>query len=101
MSVSAKRGLGIDELSLAVRALCLRDETPEEGDIAPNLRQADQLRRALEALNELKQAIALSVPPDLCSIHLETACAHLADITGLNTTEDTLNAIFSSFCIGK
>lgn len=101
MSVSAKRGLGIDELSLAVRALCLRDETPEEGDIAPNLRQANQLRRALEALNELKQAIALSVPPDLCSIHLETACAHLADITGLNTTEDTLNAIFSSFCIGK
>ena len=43
----------------------------------------------------------MSVPPDLCSIHLETASAHLADITGLNSTEDTLNAIFSSFCIGK
>ena len=101
MSVSARRGEGIDELSAAVRALCLGNETPEEGDIAPNLRQASQLRRALQALDELRQAIALSVPPDLCSIHLETACAHLADITGLNSTEDTLNAIFSSFCIGK
>lgn len=101
LPVSAKKGEGIDELSSAVRALCLKDENPEEGDIAPNLRQASQLRRALEALDELKRAIALSVPPDLCSIHLETACAYLADITGLNSTEDTLNAIFSTFCIGK
>lgn len=101
LPVSARNGEGIDALCSAVRSLCLRDEAPEEGDIAPNLRQASQLRRALEALDELKKAIALSVPPDLCSIHLETACAHLADITGLNTTEDTLNAIFSSFCIGK
>ncbi len=101
LAVSAREGLGVDELASAVRELCLKDETPQEGDIAPNLRQANQLRRALDALDDLKKAIALSVPPDLCSIHLETACAHLADITGLNSTEDTLNAIFSSFCIGK
>ncbi|WP_294484953.1 tRNA uridine-5-carboxymethylaminomethyl(34) synthesis GTPase MnmE [uncultured Mailhella sp.] len=101
LPVSARSGEGVDELAAAIRRLCLKDETPEEGDIAPNLRQASQLRRALEALEALKKAIALSVPPDLCSIHLETASAHLADITGLNSTEDTLNAIFSSFCIGK
>lgn len=101
LPVSARSGEGVDELAAAIRRLCLKDETPEEGDIAPNLRQASQLRRALEALEDLKKAIALSVPPDLCSIHLETASAHLADITGLNSTEDTLNAIFSSFCIGK
>lgn len=101
LPVSARNGEGVDELAAAIRRLCLKDETPEEGDLAPNLRQASQLRRALEALEDLKKAIALSVPPDLCSIHLETASAHLADITGLNSTEDTLNAIFSSFCIGK
>ena len=101
LPVSARNGSGIDELASAVRRLCLQDQNPKEGDLAPNLRQAHQLRRALEALEDLKKAIALSVPPDLCSIHLETACAHLADITGLNSTEDTLNAIFSSFCIGK
>ena len=101
MPVSAREGTGIDELCAAVRALCLADETPQEGETAPNLRQANQLRKALHALEELDAAIALSVPPDLCSIHLEAASAHLADITGLNSTEDTLNAIFDSFCIGK
>ncbi len=101
LAVSAKEGTGIDALCSAVRALCLGDSAPEEGDIAPNLRQADKLKQALTALDALEAAIALSMPPDLCSIHLETASAHLADITGLNSTEDTLNRIFESFCIGK
>lgn len=101
LAVSSKEGTGIDELCSAVRALCLGESAPEEGDIAPNLRQADKLRQALGALDALEQAIALFMPPDLCSIHLEAASAHLADITGLNSTEDTLNSIFESFCIGK
>ena len=101
LAVSSKEGTGIDELCSAVRALCLGESAPEEGDIAPNLRQADKLKQALTALDALEAAIALSMPPDLCSIHLEAASAHLADITGLNSTEDTLNSIFESFCIGK
>lgn len=101
MPVSAKEGTGIDELCAAIRALCLLDENPKEGEAAPNIRQRDALKKALHALEELEDAIALSVPPDLCSIHLEEASAYLADITGLNSTEETLNAIFDSFCIGK
>ena len=101
LAISSKEGTGIDELCSAVRALCLGEAAPEEGDIAPNLRQADKLKQALTALDALEAAIALSMPPDLCSIHLEAASAHLADITGLNSTEDTLNSIFESFCIGK
>ena len=101
LAISSREGTGIDELCSAIRSLCLGDASPEEGDIAPNLRQADKLRQALSALDALEAAIALSVPPDLCSIHLEAASAHLADITGLNTTEETLNSIFESFCIGK
>ena len=101
LPVSSKEGTGIDQLCSVVRALCLGESTPEEGDIAPNLRQADKLRQALSALEALEAAIALAMPPDLCSIHLEAASAHLADITGLNSTEETLNSIFESFCIGK
>ena len=100
-AVSSKEGTGIDKLCSAIRSLCLGDSAPEEGDLAPNLRQADKLKQALGALDALETAIALSMPPDLCSINLEAASAHLADITGLNSTEDTLNRIFETFCIGK
>jgi tRNA modification GTPase len=102
LPVSAKNGDGIEQLCTAIRKTCLGEASAtEEGELAPNLRQAVRLKQAAEALTNLEHAIERSIPPDLCSIHLETASAHLADITGLNTTEETLNQIFSSFCIGK
>ena len=44
---------------------------------------------------------AALLPPDLCGLRLDVACAHLGNIIGLNSTEETLNAIFADFCIGK
>lgn len=101
LPVCAIKGEGLEVLCQEIRSLCLAAGNVSEGEIAPNLRQAGKLRQALAALEELETAIALSVPPDLCALHLEAASAHLADITGLNTTEETLNSIFETFCIGK
>lgn len=100
LPVSAREGLGLDRLSRAVRRLCA-ENPPQDGEIAPNLRQAGALEQALAELELLAADIDAAVPPDLCGLRLESAAAHLADITGLNSTEDTLNAIFADFCIGK
>lgn len=100
VAISAKTGQGLDNLAAAVRHIC-HAQTPQPEEIAPNLRQAYALESALHELECLAVDIANAVPPDLCGLRLETAVAHLADITGLNTTEDTLNAIFADFCIGK
>ena len=59
------------------------------------------LEQALSELTELEREIAARVPPDLCGLRLDTACVHLGEVIGLNSTEETLNAIFSDFCIGK
>lgn len=100
LEVSALTGLGLDALAAAARRLCgAREPAPEE--IAPNLRQARALENALTELQALEHDIAAAVPPDLCGLRLESAAAHLADITGLNSAEDTLNSIFADFCIGK
>lgn len=100
LAVSAREGSGLESLSKAVRRLCAK-QPPQAGEIAPNLRQARALERALDELNQLAADIDAAVPPDLCGLRLESAAAHLADITGLNSAEDTLNAIFADFCIGK
>ncbi|MCH5277009.1 MAG: tRNA modification GTPase [Desulfovibrionaceae bacterium] len=100
LEVSARTGLGLDSLAAAARSLCgAREPAPEE--IAPNLRQARALEHALIELQDLEGDIAAGVPPDLCGLRLESAAAHLAGITGLNSAEDTLNSIFADFCIGK
>ena len=100
LEVSARTCRGLDELAAATRTLCgAQEPAPEE--IAPNLRQARALENALAELRDLERDIAAAVPPDLCGLRLESAAAHLADITGLNSADDTLNAIFADFCIGK
>ncbi|MEG6506460.1 tRNA uridine-5-carboxymethylaminomethyl(34) synthesis GTPase MnmE [Nitratidesulfovibrio sp. 1201_IL3209] len=114
VAVSALRGQGVDELAAAARAMVLAgfgtagapDTTgaggePESGDLAPNLRQAQVLRRALDELDALVADVRAGVPYDLCSVRLDGACAVLSEITGETTPAEVLEHIFSSFCIGK
>ncbi|MBP3730438.1 MAG: tRNA uridine-5-carboxymethylaminomethyl(34) synthesis GTPase MnmE, partial [Mailhella sp.] len=101
LPISALHGSGLDELCMEIRRRCLENSGEEEAILAPNLRQANALKLALEDLCLLQKAIEEGMPADICGIHLESAAQRLADVTGLNTTEETLNSIFSSFCIGK
>ncbi len=102
VAISALQGTGTEELCEEVRRRCLEQgEEHEEAPLAPNVRQAEALRMALGDLELLCGAIAGGMPPDICDTHLEAAASRLAMITGLNTTEETLNRIFSDFCIGK
>lgn len=103
LPLSARTGQGLEELC-SLLAARLRGENVSshgEGEIAPNRRQARMLEMALRELTELQEEIAALLPPDLCGLRLDAACAHLGNIIGLNSTEETLNAIFADFCIGK
>ncbi len=111
VAVSALHGQGVDELAAAARAMVLAGlgasgssasgGEPESGDLAPNLRQAQVLRRALDELDALMADVRAGVPYDLCSVRLDGACAVLSEITGETTPAEVLEHIFSSFCIGK
>ena len=59
------------------------------------------LASASEELLLLEQDTQAEIPYDLLSVRLETACNTLSGITGEITSNEILNAIFDSFCIGK
>lgn len=80
------------------RAAC---RSPAAGDIAPNLRQSQSLRKAGEELNALEAALEAGYPPDILGVHLEAAVDLLDEVTGSTGNEELLDRIFSSFCIGK
>lgn len=98
--VSACTGQGLEDLAAKVRDVCAAQAPPAE-EIAPNRRQAYALEQALAELNLLQSDILAHMPPDLCGLRLDSATACLADVTGMNSTEETLNVIFADFCIGK
>ena len=52
-------------------------------------------------LDALLADIAAGSPYDCCSVRLDAAAALLGEVTGLDSPEEVLNRVFSSFCIGK
>jgi tRNA modification GTPase len=101
-STSALTGAGIPEL----RAEILRhvgggdSATPEAGFLT-SLRHHKLVNDALTALDAANHAVAARVPHEMLLLDLYNALRPLDEITGATTTDDILNLIFGSFCIGK
>ena len=102
LSVSATDGQGLDHLLQRVRErLVGGGGEPAEDELVPNIRQRDKLAKTQEELTAFRQGLEQGVPPDVLTTHLEASCGHLAEVTGEISTEDVLDRVFSSFCIGK
>ncbi len=102
--VSALTGEGLENLGLAVKKTALGGQKrcdPASEDPAPNVRQAAELKCAAEAVLLFRAAMESGLPVDVCSPHIEEAASALAGITGLDSSDEMLDGIFSSFCIGK
>ena len=56
---------------------------------------------ALAGLDQATGAIARRVPHEMLLLDLYGALRPLDEITGVTTTDDILNLIFGTFCIGK
>ena len=102
-AVSALSGTHMEALAASLRELLLGAAAGDvgEGGLAPNRRQALALEHALAELELLRGDILEGRPYDCCAVRLDTAAAHLGEVTGLDTPAQVLNAIFDQFCIGK
>ena len=103
MSVSAVTGRGVDALLEWVRDTVRRGGVCRSaGAHAANARQASLLGRALAAVERALSGWGEGVKTmDLLAADLAEALRALGEITGRCVTEDVLDRIFSSFCIGK
>ncbi len=99
---SALTGEGITEL----RAEILRHiggETGAQTDAGflTNIRHQGLVQDSLTALAAATSAVAAKVPHEMLLLDLYSALRPLDAVTGATTTDDILNLIFSTFCIGK
>lgn len=100
--ISAKTGHGLDKLAAAIEESLLAQGPMDDAGVVVTLeRHKDMLTKATEAITRAITTINQGLPEDFVTIDLTEACNHLTAITGQNATEDLINAIFSTFCIGK
>lgn len=102
--VSAETGAGLGEL------LDLIDESLSEavGETVletPILTRTRHIRAIQEARDELMLFAEMwekaSLPAPVAAVHLQTATAALESLVGVVSTDDVLDRVFSSFCVGK
>lgn len=101
--ISALAGTNIEELCGRLRSLLLGPPSlgPFDDGVAPNIRQAEALRRARAELCALQTEFAAGVPYDCCLTRLDSATTCLGEIIALSPENEMLDTIFSRFCIGK
>lgn len=102
LPVSALRGDNVENLARAIRAALLAgmNEAPD-GVVPPNIRQAEMLRKARQALETLVEDLGAGFPYDCCILHLDMAAMHLGKVVALAPDDALLDKIFAKFCIGK
>ena len=99
---SAVSGEGIAELREAIlRQFAGSDGVQQESGMLTNVRHQGLVRDSRAALEAASNAVVNSVPHEMVLLDLYNALRALDGITGATMTDDILNLIFSSFCVGK
>jgi tRNA modification GTPase len=99
---SAITGLGIPELRAEVLRHIGGDHiTQAESGFLTNIRHQSLVQGSMMTLENAIQAVGNHVPHEMLLLDLYNALRPLDEITGATTTDDILNLIFSTFCIGK
>ncbi|HZC23484.1 MAG TPA: tRNA uridine-5-carboxymethylaminomethyl(34) synthesis GTPase MnmE, partial [Candidatus Binatia bacterium] len=99
---SAITGQGIDELRAEILRHIGGDNAGQaESGFLTNIRHQGLIKDSLAALDAAKTAVGEKIPHEMLLLDLYNALRPLDAITGATTTDDILNLIFSSFCIGK
>lgn len=100
VSTSAMTGEGLEGLRTEIVRLATGGAAAESGMLT-TLRHQQSVETALAALGDARLAVAEGTPHEMLLLDLYRALWALDALTGQTTTDDVLQLIFSTFCIGK
>jgi len=99
---SALTGDGIDALRSEILRHIRGDSGVQvESGFLTNVRHQRLVLDSMSALSAAKIAVDNQIPHEMLLLDLYNALRALDEMTGATTTDDILNLIFSTFCIGK
>jgi len=101
LRLSCRTGEGREALEQTLSSLFLCESGEGDTLAAINARHRYALQEALEALTRAGESLNAGESPELTDIDLREALEALGSITGRLDTEDILDRVFSTFCLGK
>ena len=102
VEVSCTTGAGFESLKDAIRNLVWSGEIRAEMlQVMINSRHQDALRRTKEATQNTIDALSRGEGLEIAAMELRIATNAIGEVVGKTTTEDLLDSIFSTVCLGK
>jgi tRNA modification GTPase len=104
IAVSAATGTGLDVLRHEIDRIIgeVYGEIQPETPVLTRARHIQAISRARGEIEAFANAWeADSLPATVAAVHLRSAAYSLEEIIGAVSTEDVLDRVFSSFCVGK
>ncbi len=103
IGLSVVTGEGFDVLCNEISRRLTSDveQCGDEALVIESERQRENLARCYDALSAADLAAKNNLPLDIVSMDIQDALGSLGEITGEVTTDDILERIFGSFCVGK
>jgi tRNA modification GTPase len=101
VKISAKTGEGKSELEKIIVDLFLSGGINYDLPHIANDRQYSELLRFISSAENALQTLKSGQTQDIACLDLEDALAALAELDGLEVTDDIVNEIFTKFCVGK
>ncbi|MBQ3416573.1 MAG: tRNA uridine-5-carboxymethylaminomethyl(34) synthesis GTPase MnmE [Ruminococcus sp.] len=99
--MSAKEQKGLEELQKTIQKLCLSKDFDTTQALLYNERQRSLTEKAKTAVEEALTALKSGVTYDAVTVAIEEAAAYLAELVGESVTEEVIDRVFHSFCVGK
>jgi tRNA modification GTPase len=100
---SSRTGEGVDELCATCRQLLMHEAAAQHGQLVATTanRCRESIRLAELALRRANELATAEGGDELVTAELRSALSELGKVVGAVYTDDLLDRIFSSFCIGK
>ena len=93
--------MNIEYIKERLYEMVIDDPTLLDQTVVTNNRHYEALNNAYEALSKVLSGLSDGTTGDFIALDIRQALHHLGLITGEISTDDLLESIFSSFCIGK
>lgn len=101
VQMSALSGEGLADLEEAILSRLGAGRGFFDEALSASERQVTALKTAEQRVWEARASALTPLALDLAAVQIQAARSSLAEITGENVSESLVDAIFSSFCIGK
>jgi len=102
VEISALYDRGVEELRQTIYNAATGQKTDEFTELVlSNTRHKISLEQARDAIMKAEETLKEGLSKEFIAVELKEAVERFGEITGIVTTEDILDRIFSQFCIGK